>query len=181
MTILIINHINETCSLPTIYCSVLVSPIIYFTTPLQSTLNQDVNQLTAENYKYDPNQGMLYNISKGVEAYEAWTADEAIKSWIKGQEESAFESNLSKEWDPTTYDSYLTKEHQEDLVLDQLWEDMKIQNIKNYEDFVSNKEEYRAGAEAFDRAHNRRLCKSRKARSQAKKASKLSLFNRKYS
>jgi hypothetical protein len=58
---------------------------------------------------------------------------------------------------------------------------MKIQNRKNYEDFLANKEEYRAGAESFDRAHNRRLCKSRKARSQAKKASKFSLFNRKYS
>jgi len=71
MITLTINYINEIYSLTPIYCSGLALPIIYFTTPLQTTLNQDVKQLTDENYKYEPNQGMLFNLSKGVEAYEA--------------------------------------------------------------------------------------------------------------
>jgi hypothetical protein len=71
MITLTINYINEIHTLTTIYCCGLALPIIYFTNPLQTTLSQDVEQLTDENYKYDPNQGMLFNISKGVEAYEA--------------------------------------------------------------------------------------------------------------
>jgi hypothetical protein len=53
---------------------------------------------------------------------------------------------------------------------------MKQQNAKNYSDFLLNKEEYREAAAAYDRSNNRRLRKSRKARNQAKKSSRLSLF-----
>jgi hypothetical protein len=160
MITLIINYINEAYSLQTIYCSGLALPIIYFTTPIQSTLTQDINQLTDENYKYDPNQGMLFNISKGVEAYEAWVAEESNWSWI------------SQEQDPSNYNSYLTKEHQDDLALDQLWEDLNEQNKKNFEDFLSNKEEYLEDSKLFKgRSYNRWLSKSRKA--SFKKSSRL--------
>lgn len=168
MITLTINYINETYSLTTIYCSGLVLPIIYFTNPLQTTLNQDVKQLTDENYKYDPNQGMLFNISKGVKAYEAWVAEESYRSWTP------------KEQDPSTYNSYLEKETQDDLALVQLWEDLNQQNNKNYEDFLSIKEEYLKGSKLFQgRSYNRWLSKTRKGSSKNKKSSRLSLFNSK--
>jgi glycyl-tRNA synthetase alpha subunit len=181
MITLTLNYINETYSLstiwPEVYCNGLVLPIIYFTTPLQTTLSQDVTQLSEDNYKYDPNQGMLFNISKGVEAYEAWVAEDFNLSWE------------NQEQDPSTYNSYLTKEHlddlalnikyEDDLVLDQLWEDLNKQNNKNFENFLSYKEECIKGSKLFNgRSYNRRLSKTRKSSSNSKKSSRLSLFNK---
>jgi hypothetical protein len=78
MITLTLNYINETNYLTTIYCCGISLPIIYFNNPLSSTLSQDINKFSEDDYKYDPNQGMLFNISKGIEAYEARVAEEIL-------------------------------------------------------------------------------------------------------
>jgi hypothetical protein len=179
MITLILNYFNETYTLTSTLCCGIALPIIYFSNPLQSTLTQNLKQLSEDNYKYDPNQGMLFNISKGVEAYEAWVAEDSNWFW------------LQKEQDPSNYNSYLSKDllddlalnlnNQDDLALDQLWEGLNEQNNKNYEDFLSNKEEYLKGAKLFDRLQSKqskRINKTRKGKNQSKKLSRLSLFNR---
>jgi hypothetical protein len=154
---LILNYINDTSS-TSIFCSGIVLPIIYFVSPLTETINKDLDQHAESKNKYDPNQGMLFNISKGVEAYEAWQVEESLSQTLQDLQES--------------------KEEVDDLALDEMWDDLKIQNRKNLEDFLANKEEYQKGAILFDKSYNRKLCKSRKARWNAKKSSRLSLFNR---
>jgi hypothetical protein len=184
MITLILNYFNETYTLTSTLCCGIALPIIYFSNPLQSTLTQDLKQLSEDNYKYDPNQGMLFNISKGIEAYEAWVAEDS--NWFC----------LQKEQDPSTYNSYLSKDHlddlalnyQDDLALDQLWENLNEQNNKNYKDFLSNKEEYRAGSlfDKLGRAHviasyssdKKRIRPTRLSRAKSRKGSRFSLFNR---
>lgn len=187
MITLMLNYFNETYTLTSTLCCGIALPIIYFSNPLQSTLTQDLKQLSEDNYKYDPNQGMLFNISKGVEAYEAWVAEDS--NWFL----------LQKEQDPSTYNSYLSKDHlddlalnlnhQDDLALDQLWEDLTKQNNKNYSDFLDNKEEYLKGANLFDKldraraiasfnSHSKRIRPTRLSRAKSRKGSRFSLFNR---
>jgi hypothetical protein len=62
------------------------------------------------------------------------------------------------------------------LAINELLDSFKKESLNFYKDYLLNREEYRAGAVAMNGSHKRRLCKSRKARFNAKKASKLNLF-----
>jgi hypothetical protein len=71
MITLILNYItsvtNDTLTITTTttFCSGLLLPLIYFTNPLPSTITQELKQLTEENNKYNPQIGIITNISKG--------------------------------------------------------------------------------------------------------------------
>ena len=146
---LLLNYIfTEINTLTSTLCSGLVLPLIYFTNPLSTTLTEQLKQVTVEDNKYNPQISLLSNLSKGISAYDA---------------------GLQKEREEASKES-----------IQQLTEDLLIgaeaYASSVYTDYLANKEEYKA--ELSNKLYRRRLCRSRKARFQAKKMSKLSLFNK---
>jgi hypothetical protein len=69
---LLLNYIfTEINTLTSTLCSGLVLPLIYFSNPLNSTLTDQLKQVTVEDNKYNPQISLLSNLSKGISAYDA--------------------------------------------------------------------------------------------------------------
>ena len=127
-------------------------------------MTEDLTKLSLNNDKYDPNEGMLSNISKGWKAYEAWLVEASIKfDFLNNQENSAYENYQSQE---------------RELALDKMISDIREESYKTYKDFLLNITDYKSNSETSFKSNKRRQNKSRKTRLASKKLSKLSLFGR---
>jgi hypothetical protein len=70
---------EQFCIETTILCSGLVLPLIYFTNPLTSTITEDLKQSSLRETEGNNNNnsiildktGLVFNLSKGISAYEA--------------------------------------------------------------------------------------------------------------
>jgi hypothetical protein len=98
----------------------------------------------------------------------------------KNKSENSLLLNLSK--GISAYESWLEKEEEKasNLIIEQLIDDLKKESKNYYEDYLFNREEYRAscpgGTESINSLYKKRISKSRKARLQSKKVSRFNLF-----
>lgn len=90
MTALIISYILEIATLPS---TLLLTPSLYsgiplstifFSNPLPSTINQELNHLDTKNVN-NSNIGLLTNLSKGLNAHEAYLEHEEEEERINGE------------------------------------------------------------------------------------------------
>jgi hypothetical protein len=101
-----------------------------------------------------------------------------IKKWPVYIPPIGIITNISKGW--SAYEAWLQKEQEASakMEIDQLIEDLLNESLKYHDKYSSNVEDFISVDEETSKSYRRRLCKSRKARIQAKKSSKLSLFSR---
>jgi uncharacterized protein (UPF0297 family) len=145
---LVINYITEISTITSTLSSGLLLPLIYFSNPLNSTLSEQLKQVSVEDNKYNPQISLLSNLSKGISAYDA-----------RLQKEREEASKVSRQ-----------------QIIDDLLKDSLTFYERFLSGKEGSKEDYLSTAAASNRAQRRRLCRSRKARFHAKKMSNLSLF-----
>ena len=170
MLTLILNTINDSQNYTILVCS-LPLPIIYFTTPLESTLTKDLTQSLENENTYNSNQGLVYNISKGIEAYEEWSTDKLYKELVFNND-----NNIKPE---SAFEMYQKMERE--LALEEMLDEIEYQTLnspdKSSDNSSYSNQERLELSKLIDNLCNKELNKPKVNKSKSKQQSKKRISN----